>query len=117
MSLEQELLTIEERLWTGGPDAYRRHADEQCLVVFTEMAGVMSREDIVKTAEKGRWKDIAMEEKGIARLSDSAAVITYECTAKRKDGKPHHALVSSGYVKRGDGWKLAFHQQTELEAA
>lgn len=24
--------------------------------------------------------------------------------------------VSSGYVKRADGWKLAFHQQTPLQA-
>jgi hypothetical protein len=57
-----------------------------------------------------------MEQKGIARLSDAAAVITYECTAKRKDGQPYRALVCSGYVKRVDGWKLAFHQQTALQA-
>jgi hypothetical protein len=55
MSLEQELLAIEEKLWTGGPEAYRQHADDQCLVVFAEMAGVMSKADIVKSAEKGRW--------------------------------------------------------------
>jgi hypothetical protein len=24
--------------------------------------------------------------------------------------------VSSGYVNRADGWKLAFHQQTALQA-
>jgi hypothetical protein len=57
-----------------------------------------------------------MEQKGIARLSDAAAVITYECTAKRKDGQPYRALVSSRYVKRADGWKLAFHEQTALQA-
>jgi hypothetical protein len=28
---------------------------------------------------------------------------------------PNHALVSSGYRKRPDGWKLAFHQQTLAE--
>jgi len=39
-------------------------------------------------------------------------VISYECTATRKDGQPHHAFVSSGYAHRPDGWKLAFHQQS-----
>jgi hypothetical protein len=51
-----------------------------------------------------------------ARLSDSSAVITYECSAKRKNGQPYHALVSSGYAKRADGWKLAFHHQTPLQS-
>jgi hypothetical protein len=114
MSLEDDLLAIETELWTGGPDAFRRHTDEQCLVVFAEMAAAMSRDDVAKTAEKGRWKDVKMKEKGLARLTDESVVISYECTATRKDGQPHHAYVSSGYVRRSDGWKLAFHQQTKI---
>jgi hypothetical protein len=113
--LSEELFAIEKQLWTGSPEAYRRHADERCLVAFAEMAGVMSNEEIARSAEKGRWKDVAIEPKGLAQLSDTATVITYECTAKRKDGQPYRALVSSGYAKRVDGWKLAFHQQTPLQ--
>ena len=114
--LSEQLLAIEKHFWTGGPEAYRQHADDRCLIAFAEMAGVMSNEDIAKSAEKYRWRDISIEQKGLARLSDTAAVITYECSAKRKDGQPYRALVSSGYVNRGDGWKLAFHQQTPLQA-
>jgi hypothetical protein len=115
MSLESDLLRIEDNFWTGGPEAYRRHADEQCLVAFSELAGVMSRDDIAKSAEKGRWTDVSLKHKGMAQLSDTSAVVTYECNAKRKDGQPYHALVSSGYIKRPEGWKLAFHQQTPLQ--
>jgi hypothetical protein len=114
MSLENELFEIEDNFWRGGPEAYHRHADQQCLVAFSEMAGVMSNDAIAKSAEKGRWHDISVRRKGIAELSDKSAVITYECSAKRKDGQPYHALVSSGYAKREDGWKLAFHQQTPI---
>jgi hypothetical protein len=57
-----------------------------------------------------RWSDVSPRLKGLAKLSDTSVVISYECTAKPKDGRPHHALVSSGYAMRGDGWKLAFHQ-------
>ena len=55
MSLEQDLLAMETQFWTGGPEAFQRHSDDNCLVVFTEMAGVMAKADIAKTAEKGRW--------------------------------------------------------------
>ncbi len=116
MSLENDLFAIEDSFWTGGPEAYQRHADRQCLVAFSEMAGVMSNEDIAKSAEKGRWHDVSVQRKGLARLSDSSAVITYECSAKRKNGQSYHALVSSGYAKRADGWKLAFHHQTPLQS-
>jgi hypothetical protein len=115
MSLENDLFAIEDNFWHGGPEAYRRHADQRCLVAFSDMAGVMANEDIAKSAEKGRWNDVSLKRKGMAQLSDSSAVITYECSAKRKNGQPYHALVSSGYAKRADGWKLAFHQQTPLQ--
>jgi hypothetical protein len=114
LSLEESLLAIETELWTGGPEAYRKHADDECLVVFAEMAAKMKREDIAKTAQEGRWKDVKMTEKGLNKLSDDSVVITYECTATRKDGQPHHAFVSSGYARRPGGWKLAFHQQTKI---
>jgi len=114
MSLEEDLLAIETELWTGGPEAYRKHTDEECLVVFAEMAAKMKRDEIAKTAEKGRWKDVKMTEKGLNKLSDGSVVIAYECTATRKDGHPHHAFVSSGYTRRPGGWKLAFHQQTKI---
>ena len=114
MSLEENLLAIETELWTGGPEAYRKHTDDECLVVFAEMAAKMKRDDIAKTAEKGRWKNVKMTEKGLSKLSDSSVVISYECTATGKDGQPHHAYVSSGYARHGDAWKLAFHQQTKI---
>ncbi len=114
MSLEEDLLAIETKFWMGGPEAYLKHADDKCLVVFAEMAKTMSREEIAKMAEKGRWKDVKMTEKGLSQLSDSSVVITYECTAEREKGEPHHAFVSSGYTHRPDGWKLAFHQQTKI---
>jgi hypothetical protein len=34
MSLERELLKIDLGFWSGGPEAYRRHADGKVLIVF-----------------------------------------------------------------------------------
>lgn len=44
-------------------------------------------------------------------------LLSYEAHAVREGGEPYNALVSSGYVKRGDGWKMMFHAQTPLKAA
>jgi hypothetical protein len=113
MTLEQDLMAIEQQLWTGGHEAYETNVDQRCLVAFKEVAGMMTNKDIAAT-QNGRWKVVSLRPKGIANLSETSVVITYECSAKRKDNEPYHALVSSGYVKRLDGWKLAFHQQTPL---
>ena len=114
MSLEQELATIEERLWTGGPDAYRNHLDDECLVAFTGMAGVSTREEIAGTAAGGRWRDLEIDVKGLVRPSDDVAILTYEASAARDGAEEYRALVSSGYARRDGAWKLVFHQQAPL---
>lgn len=115
MALENELLAIEQSLWTGGPDSYRRHLDADCLVAFTEMAGVSSRDQIAGTvSDVERWRELETEVEGILRPTPEVALLTYRASAVRRKGERYRALVSSGYVQRGDGWKLMFHQQAPL---
>lgn len=114
MKLE-DLLTIERALWTGGPDAYRHHLDEQCMIAFTEMAGVASRDQVAGSVEGGpRWRDPDIEVEGLLQPSPDVAILTYRATAVRGEDEPYHALVSSGYIRRDGGWKMMFHQQTPL---
>lgn len=115
MAKQQDLFDLESGFWTGGADYYLAHVDDDCLIAFEEMAGVRSKEDIASmTPDDNRWRNVAMEPKGMRDLSPDSAVITYEVTAERPDGAPYHALCSTGYVRRGDEWKMAFHQQTKL---
>ncbi len=116
MTIQADLLANEQALWTGGPETYQALADDSCLVVFAGMAALMTREAISKTAEKGRWKDVKLTPTGFVRLADTVAVVAYDAEATRQDGAAHRARVSSTYVQRGDGWKLAAHQQTEIPA-
>jgi ketosteroid isomerase-like protein len=113
MALEQDLLTLEEQFWTGGPEAYERHCDARCLVAFSTMCSVMAREEIAATAEPDRWTDVAITPLAFLQPGDDVATIAYDCTARRKDGQAHAARVTSTYVRRSDGWKLAAHQQAE----
>ena len=115
--IEKDLLAIEKKFWTGDEAYYREHVDASCLVAFTEMSGLMSNQDLAATAKEGnRWKKLELDSKGLIRPTDDIAILTYEAKAERATGEPHHAIVSTGYVKRSDGWKMMFHSQTPLEA-
>jgi hypothetical protein len=117
MALEQDLLQLEKGFWLQGADYYRAHVDGDCLLAFTEMTGIHSNEEIAAmNPGAGAWRAAELDPKGCISLGDDAAVITYEVSAARSAGEPYRAVVSSGYVRRGEEWKMAFHQQTPLEA-
>ena len=118
MPREHELLKLEKGFWTQGGDYYREHVDDECLVAFTEMAGVHSNEEIAgMNPGAGQWKNVRLDEKGVVEMGEDAVVLTYEVNAERKTGEPYKALVSTGYVRRDGDWKMAFHQQTPLDTA
>ena len=50
-----------------------------------------------------------------ARRAGVVPLLTWERRAQLKGKGAYHAYVSSGYVKRRGGWKLALHQQTRLK--
>ena len=113
--LRDDLVSIEQELWVGGPEAYRQNLDDACLIAFTQMAGVSSREDIARTVEGGeRWRDLDIEVVDVLQPAPEVAILTYRASAVRGTTETYHALVSSAYVKRDGAWKLAFHQQTPI---
>jgi hypothetical protein len=114
MTLQQDLLSKEESLWSGGPSEYRRTLDGDCLVAFTEMAGVEPREKIAGMVGQGaRWHDVDIEVEGFLQPTDDVTILTYKVHAVREN-KPYDARVSSGYVRRDGDWRMMFHQQTPL---
>jgi hypothetical protein len=42
MILSNELFDLEKNFWTGNSDFYRQHLADDCMVVFSEMAGLLS---------------------------------------------------------------------------
>lgn len=112
---KEELLELEQGFWNGDSDYYKDHADTECLVAFPGMAAAMANAALAETVkEPNRWKSVDMEVKGLVQPGTDVAVLTYEAHAMNRDGQPYDALVSSGYVRRLEGWKLMFHSQTPL---
>jgi hypothetical protein len=117
-SIEKDLLALEKKFWNGGEKFYRENLDASCLIAFPDMSGLMGSEDIAATVKDGdRWKKLDIEEKGFLQPSDDIAMLTYEARAVRHTGEPYGAIVSSGYVRRDNGWKMMFHAQTPLDDA
>ena len=111
--MERELLALERGFWTGDRAFYLAHVDGQCLTAFPEMAGVMTNVQIAETVEPDRrWRDVELTVRGLIEPVPDVAILCYEAKAIRANGDPYTALVSSAYVRRSDGWKLVFHQQT-----
>lgn len=114
-SLKDDLVSIEQMLWTGGPEAYRHHLDDECLLAFAQMAGVSSRDEVAGMVQDSeRWRNLDMEVEGVLQPTTNIAILTYRARAVRGEDEPYHALVSSVYAKRDDAWKLVFHQQTPI---
>lgn len=114
MNLQDSLLAKEHGIWTGGATDYRRTLDDDCLIAFTEVAGVTSRDTIADQADDSRWHDLDLEVEGFLQPTDDVALLTYRASAVRANDEPYEARVSSGYVCRNGDWKLMFHQQTPL---
>ena len=118
MALEDELFQIEQGFWLSGKDHFLEHLDENCLLAFPqsgEMHGVHSREQVAATATMpNRWRDLRISDRHELRPTDDLAVISYRVDVLRADGHPYAALISSAYIRRGDGWKLAFHQHSPV---
>ena len=113
---EKDLLALEKKFWTGDTKFYRDNVDDSALIAFgPDMAGVMSNKEIASSAGQGnRWKNLDIKFKGLIEPADDVAILSYEANATRSNGEAYAALVSTGYARRDDGWKMVFHQQTPL---
>ena len=64
MNVRDDLFAMERKLWSGGKAEYQRTLDEKCLIAFTEMAGVSSRDEIADQAGANRWQDLEIDGRG-----------------------------------------------------
>jgi hypothetical protein len=72
--------------------------------------------DLAATAQDpDRWRDLKMDVKGMVEPGSDVVMLTYEAHATRGSGEPYAALVSTGYVRRANGWKMMFHSHTPLK--
>lgn len=121
MSLENQLMDVEERLWRNDAELYHDNLIDAALLVFPE-TGVITRDVAVdairaENAAGRRWGKVSFDGVHSLQLTEDVALLTYKVRARwEHEESEYPALASSVYVKREGAWKLAFHQQSPLGA-
>lgn len=118
--MTDDLLALEQRGWqalsgAAGEESAERFYDRVLAnaVVMLLPGGMRltDRDQILGSMSGAPWDAFELEDPQVLELGPDSAVVIYGVVAER-DGSPYSALVSSTYVRRDDGWKLALHQQT-----
>ncbi|HEX2072767.1 MAG TPA: nuclear transport factor 2 family protein [Geodermatophilus sp.] len=114
-----DVLELEEKGWAalsaGGAEAvrfYDRVLDESVVMLLPGGMVLRDRQQILEAMAGPPWRSFALEDAQVLRPTPDTAVVHYGARAARDGVAEYTALMSSLYVRRGDGWKLAFHQQT-----
>jgi hypothetical protein len=114
MSLAQTLFALERELAHGDGDTYQRLLTDGAVVVVPGMTMDKAQTVDAMNASPG-WDAVGFAEERVTELNAEAALLTYRFLGRRGDDLDYKALMGSVYVMSGQGWRLAFHQQTPLE--
>lgn len=110
---DEKLWHIEEQFWLAGADFYDQHLCANALMVLPPPTGVLDRPATLDAIQQGhRWERATFEKRRFARPASDVAVLAYSAIALRDSGPAYRAICSSTYVKVGEAWLLALHQQT-----
>lgn len=116
MSLESELLEIEEAFWesSGNVDFWTENFSDEGVIALP--IGLMDKKKVIQSQKNARpWGEFAIKDASVVDLGDDVASITYQATARRDDESEYTAMVTSVYARRNGEWQLMVHQQTPTE--
>ena len=114
-----DLAALEERGWqalSASPEEalafYDRVLDDAVEMLLPGGMRLDDRATVLAAMGSPSWASYALEAPLVRQLTAGSALVTYGVVAQREGDPPYSALMSSLYVRRADGWKLVFHQQT-----
>ena len=110
---DPEIWTVEEILWTGGTDAYRRRMAPLCLMAFPGIGVLKGDEVLDALTEAPRWSEVKMEGRNMIE-TDGLIVLAYTAHAQRDGDSPYHAVCSSTWRETPNGWRIIQHQQSRI---
>jgi hypothetical protein len=115
---DRGLIELEHQGWTAlsssGADArrfYERVLDEQIMMLLPGGLVLDDRAAAIDSMSGQPWSAYELEDMRVLQPTRDTAVVTYGVVAER-DEQQYSAVMSSVYVRRQDGWKITFHQQT-----
>jgi hypothetical protein len=114
----RELLMIERTLWQNNARVYHDTYAQEAVLIFPGV-GCIDRETAVAAIQKenaeGRaWAEVHLDDAlGRWLATDTAVLVSYCATARWNDeAVASQTLCATVYVRQGEAWRVAFHQQT-----
>lgn len=91
---------------------YGRALDDRVVMVLPGGMRIDDRAAAVEAMSGAPWAWYRLEGILPGLLTDDVVTVAYTATAQREGGDVYTAQMSSTYVYRPGGWRMAFHQQT-----
>ncbi|WP_344862431.1 DUF4440 domain-containing protein [Planomonospora alba] len=91
---------------------YERVLDHTVVMLLPGGTVLDDRAAVVASMSGRPWSSYELQDLRVTEPARGTALVTYGAVARRDGAPAYSALMSSLYVLREDGWKLAFHQQT-----
>ncbi len=112
---EREIIDLERRGWDAlcTPNGAAFYADlmtDDAMMVFPGSA-MTKKESLAAMRAEKPWSSYKIEDPRVLRVGSGGRLVLYRAIAKR-GAHVYDALMASIYVRRSDGWKMVFHQQT-----
>ncbi len=118
-STRQELLDLEHRGWASlcdgtGDRVYGDLMTDDGVMVLANGA-VMTRSDVVASlAQAPPWDGYDIADERVVSAGPDAAALVYTGTGRREGADDFVGVMTSLYVRREDGWRLALYTQTPV---
>jgi hypothetical protein len=112
-----ELLDIESGFWraAGNPGYYETMVVDEGIFILPFRGGILDKHQTIRLVEQSPpWTDFSIDEPVLIGIDPRTIALTYAGRGQRNDQDDYHALVTSIYVLRDDGWRLILHQQTPI---
>ena len=117
--LLETLIAREREAWDASGEGdgqwYRDNLTDDALLIFAGVPEAMGREVTASAVDEstGGWEHYELQSVKLVTLGADAALLTYLGVARRGgEDNDFVASISTAYVKQGERWLLAFHQQT-----
>ena len=119
MDTLQQLLELEEAGWQSlcdgsGSDFYADLMTEGALMILAD--GVtMARGEVAEALRYAPpWASFILEDPQLVSVADDVGILVYVGTGFRDEGASFKAVMSSIYIRKASGWRLALYQQTPV---
>src|SRR5262249_40101709 len=119
MDLFERMIETERTLWTNDLDVYEAAYDENAILIFPEAGKIGRAFAVAAIKDENRngkhWAEVHFEGVVPSQLSAEVVQLVYRGIARwNYETTASSAYCTTIYIKKGDLWKVVFHQQTPI---